>query len=230
MRAARIFLGDDLGHAALVRGIGVGVQQADTDRLDALRAKEPRRGARVRFVERAQLLGRENRAGRRPRARSAAARCAPASPRNTNCRSPRAPAWRAISRIWLKPSVTMRPRPAISPCSSALVATVVPCASPARSSNEAPPASRMALTPRTRPMAGLEGVLATLVTRIAPERAVDTDDIGEGAAGVDADPKMGASLRHVATPRMRSPSADPAGLGPGLQVWAGRARPKSKTD
>ena len=55
----RVFRGDDLGHAALVRRIGVGMQQTDTDRLDALLAKEPRRGARASFVERAQLAAEE---------------------------------------------------------------------------------------------------------------------------------------------------------------------------
>jgi hypothetical protein len=60
-------------------------------------------------------------------------------------------------------------------------------------------------------------------------RAVDTNDIGEGAAGIDADPEMGASLRHVATPRMRSPSADPAGLCPAFKYGQGAA-PESKTD
>jgi hypothetical protein len=32
-------------------------------------------------------------------------------------------------------------------------------------------------------------------------RAVDAHDIGEGTAGINADPQLDASARHVATPR-----------------------------
>src|SRR5262249_37639199 len=50
----------------------------------------------------------------------------------------------------------------------ALVATVVPWAMPARSSADASASRKIASTPRTKPIAGLDGVLATLVTRIPP--------------------------------------------------------------
>ena len=57
----------------------------------------------------------------------------------------------------------------ISPCSSALVATVVPWARLVTRPRLAPALCRIAATPRTSPTAGFDGVLATLVTRIAPE-------------------------------------------------------------
>src|SRR5262249_18434248 len=60
-------------------------------------------------------------------------------------------------------------RPLIGPGRSALGVTVVPWAGPATSFGEAPTSSRIARTPRTRPMARIAGVLATLVTRMAPE-------------------------------------------------------------
>src|ERR1700733_12801416 len=73
-----------------------------------------------------------------------------------------------------KPALTINPKELISPCSSALVATVVPWARPATSSVVAPAAARISLTPRNRPIAGLAGVLATLVTCVAPD-CVSTD-------------------------------------------------------
>ena len=51
-----IFLGHDLGDAALVRRIGVGVDQTNADRAHALAAEERGGGARARLVERAQFL------------------------------------------------------------------------------------------------------------------------------------------------------------------------------
>ena len=57
-RALRIFLGDDLGDAALMRGVGVGVHQADADRADVVLAEELHRGADAGLIERPKLLGR----------------------------------------------------------------------------------------------------------------------------------------------------------------------------
>ncbi len=173
-RRVRIFLGHDFGDAALMRVVGVGMQEADADGANAVR-----RGntvpPRARWPRRAGAIPcRENPAGRRPRGRIAAARYGPASPRNRNCHSPRGTDCRAISRICRKPAVTIRPSESISPCSSALVATVVPWARPATSSVVAPAAARISLTPRNKPIAGLAGVLATLVTCIAPD-CVSTD-------------------------------------------------------
>src|SRR5206468_8147092 len=54
--AVRIFLAENLRHAPLVRGIGVGMDQADTDGAHASAAEEPRGGADVGLVERTQLL------------------------------------------------------------------------------------------------------------------------------------------------------------------------------
>ena len=54
-----IFLAHDRGGAALVRRVGVGVQETDADRGDALLAEEARRGADARLVERPQLLAEE---------------------------------------------------------------------------------------------------------------------------------------------------------------------------
>src|ERR1700722_10237856 len=67
-----------------------------------------------------------------------------------------------------KPAVTINPSESIWPCSSALVATVVPWARLTTSCAVAPADARIAATPRTRPTAGFDGVLATLVTCIAP--------------------------------------------------------------
>src|ERR1700730_2853754 len=74
-----------------------------------------------------------------------------------------------------KPDVTIRPSELISPCKSALVATVVPWARPTTLSAVAPLAARILSTPRKRPIAGFAGVLATLVTCVAPDtRSTDT--------------------------------------------------------
>src|SRR5258708_360592 len=75
-----------------------------------------------------------------------------------------------------KPALTIRPSELISPCSSALVATVVPWARPATLSGAAPAAARILFTPRTSPIAGFAGVLATLVTSVAPD-TISTDTI-----------------------------------------------------
>ena len=55
-RAARIFLRDDLGDAALMRRVGIGMHEADPDRGDVVVAKIARRGAHARLVERSQLV------------------------------------------------------------------------------------------------------------------------------------------------------------------------------
>ena len=47
---------DDLGDAALVRGIGIGMDQADADRAHPVAAEKLRGGAHAGLVERAQLL------------------------------------------------------------------------------------------------------------------------------------------------------------------------------
>ena len=57
--AFRIFLRDDLGDAALVRGIGIGVHQAHADGADVLLAEEFYRLPDARLVERPQLLALE---------------------------------------------------------------------------------------------------------------------------------------------------------------------------
>ena len=54
-RAARIFLRHDLSRASFMRGVGVGVHEAYADRGNALGAKEARGGAHARLVERPQL-------------------------------------------------------------------------------------------------------------------------------------------------------------------------------
>ena len=54
-----------------------------------------------------------------------------------------------------------------------------------------------ALTPWTSPIAGFAGVLGTFVTSTLPGGAVHRDDVGERAAGVDADAEASGWLRHV---------------------------------
>ena len=44
------------------------------------------------------------------------------------------------------------------------------------------------------------------ITLAQDQGAVDANDIGEGAAGVDADSQIGASARHAVTPRPRPSS------------------------
>src|SRR6266704_1052145 len=73
-----------------------------------------------------------------------------------------------------KPLLTISPSELISPCSSALVATVVPWARPTTLSADAPQAARILLTPRSKPTAGFDG---------------DRHDIGECSAGIDANAK-----------------------------------------
>src|SRR5215470_2585411 len=68
------------------------------------------------------------------------------------------------------PSVTIRPSESITPCSSALVATVVPCERVATSALAAAAWPRISRTPFARPIAGFAGVLATLVTSMRPVR------------------------------------------------------------
>src|SRR6202051_162916 len=77
-----------------------------------------------------------------------------------------------------KPAVTISPSELISPCSSALVATVVPWASPATSSVVAPAAVRISLTPRTSPIAGVGGVVPPFLRGAHPRHI-----IGGGAGG-----------------------------------------------
>src|SRR5690242_15914471 len=72
--------------------------------------------------------------------------------------------------MWRKPRVTSRPRPGNAPSSesSALVATVVPCAT-ADTSPSSKPASRATLcTPLMNPTDGSAGVDGVLVVCIAP--------------------------------------------------------------
>ena len=57
--------GEDLGDAALMARIGVGMDEADADRIDAVARERRRRPARtLRFVQRPQLLAHGN--SRRP--------------------------------------------------------------------------------------------------------------------------------------------------------------------
>jgi hypothetical protein len=54
-----IFLGHDFRHTALMRVVGVGMQQADADRLDLMELEEPSGVAHARLVERPQLFALE---------------------------------------------------------------------------------------------------------------------------------------------------------------------------
>src|SRR5438105_7072345 len=86
----------------------------------------------------------------------------------------------------------------MSPCSSALVATVVPCANAATSSGVAPDRARICVTPRDKPTAGLCGVLATLVTSTAP-LAASTDTMSVNVPPVSM-PMRIMWLRRILAP------------------------------
>ena len=186
--AAGMLALEDLAHPLLVRGIGVGVQEAHADGVDAA-VPEPARHLRgLRLVERAQHLAPKVRAARAPRAPGAAARCARASPRSRSCRSRRGTACRAISRMCRKPSVVMKPSPGNRSSSSALVATVVPWETEA-TPVETPPSSA-----RTRPVAsaapcgcrrarrptgraGVDGVLVVTISPVASSTATTSVNV-----------------------------------------------------
>ena len=112
-----------------------------------------------------------------------------------------------------KPAVTISPSELIWPCSSALVATVVPWARLATSCAVAPADARIAATPRTRPTAGFDGVLATLVTRIVPE-PVSTATISVKVPPVSMPMRKrdfaACAIRSYSSP---SPTSGRAGVG-----------------
>ena len=54
-RALRIVLGENLADPPFMRGVGVGMHQADADRADVLLAEDLHGGADARFIERPQL-------------------------------------------------------------------------------------------------------------------------------------------------------------------------------
>ncbi len=55
-RRLRVLLRDDLGGTPLMGGVGIGVDQRNADGADAALAEEPRRGAHARFVQWTQLF------------------------------------------------------------------------------------------------------------------------------------------------------------------------------
>ena len=73
------------------------------------------------------------------------------------------------------------------PSSSALVTTVVACASHATSAGRHAAARVAAASASSTPRAKSRGVVGTLTTPMPPARLVDEHDVGEGAADVDAD-------------------------------------------
>ena len=152
-------------------------------------AEELRGGAHARLVERPQLLPAKIEPPADLAHEIAAARCARASPRNRSCRSPPAPTGGRSPGCAGSPTVTISPSELISPCSSALVATVVPCARPATSSGVPPAASRIALHAAHQPDRRIGGRARHLGDAHGARAAIDRNDIGEGAAGVDADPQ-----------------------------------------
>ena len=99
-------LGEDRGDAPLVRGVGVAVQQHDGDRADALRRDRPRGGAHRRLVERLELARRP--APMRP---PTSKMCSGGTGRfgftQANRLARRGTSWRPISSTYLKPAVVM---------------------------------------------------------------------------------------------------------------------------
>ena len=98
----------------------------------------------------------------------------------------------------------MKPSRSTLPSSSLLVATVVPWQTAVMSSPVASSTPRIFSMPAMKPSAGLAGVLGVLVVTSSPVSSSNGDDVGEGAAGVDADPDPPLSVRHAVDSTGRS--------------------------
>ena len=112
-----------------------------------------------------------------------------------------------------KPSVTISPSESIWPCSSALVATVVPCARPATLAGRAADLLEDGADAAHQRDAGIGRRAGDLGDGDGARGGIDRNDIGEGAAGVDADPvtRLACGLCH-GSPRRPMPQKSPESL------------------
>ena len=229
-----VLLGEDRAHPLLVRRVGVGVQEADAEGVDALVAEPAGDRAGAVLVERPHLGAGEVEPAADALAPGRAGRSGPASPRSRSCRSRRARTAGRSRASPRSPSLVTNPSRSTLPSSSWLVATVVPW-----------------LTAEIRSPVGADQAEHLLdagqeaVGRVARRRRrlrrhqlagvlVEGDDVGERAAGVDADPDACAGrLRHARLPgrggtwwsRSSSPPACPMRRrAAGAACWASTSR------
>ena len=170
----------DLGGARLVRRVDVAVQEVDDDALRAeLEQLRSRAAATCGLVERHAAPRPRRPSARRPRAgrcRSISGTKRPFRPYGVGR------VRRPSSSTSRKPRVVIRPTVAILRSSIALVVVVVPWTIASSAAGSTPAAASAARTPK----AWLSTVVGTLAMRTSPLAVVDDDQVGEGAADVDA--------------------------------------------
>ena len=220
---------DQRARRLLVRRIGVGVQEADRDRLDAVIDQLAHRRAHLVGIERRDdapvavhpladlqpVAARHQRVGK---ARGTGRRCRSAA------RSP----FRGMSR---KPCVVSRPSRAPRRSMIALVTSVVPCTISAdvgeRDAGLGGERCQALRAPRPKDPAAWSGICR------ARCRRREKNEVGEGAADIEADPchacdpKFSGRMLGAFAPRRNANRAPPQDAAAGQTYsWLWPARPK----
>ena len=103
----------------------------------------------------------------------------------------RGTSWRPISSTYLKPVVVMRAAGAPLPSRIRLVAMVVPCSTRTTSAPVRPAVFSTSTMPSPKPRDGSSGVDGVLAFHDPARGRIQQRDVGERAAGVDADDDLG---------------------------------------
>ena len=181
----------------LVRGVAVGVQQAHGNRLGAARRDLLGQTRRQPRAARSTPAGPMR--SRAPKRRSGGANGA-GQAAHSRYRSRRA--WRPSSTRSVKPSVATNAVRAPRPSSSALVATVIPCASSSTASGLAPARSSTTSIAAMTPCDWSAGVVGALAVCTPPD-ATSTASVNVPPTSTPTSmpgPYPGTRLRYAATP------------------------------